>query len=77
MVTRAEALGMGLTHEGSVCGAPCWMSGVDSNTPRIVLKDPALLPWVEMWDDCYEGLAALLPAWAVLQFPISAGTVLR
>lgn len=76
-ITKADALAAGMTHEGSVCGVPCWMAGADTNEPRIALKWPALQPWVDFCDWLYDCLARSLPEKWVIEFPISAGTPIR
>jgi hypothetical protein len=69
-ITRETAKAAGLTHEGTLFGAPAWFGEHDGELAMATPKIPALHAWCWLADKFYEFGAMLIPADAVLRSPI-------
>lgn len=69
-VSKEDALAAGLTHEGTICGVPCWMiedeDGNASGAPKFV---PAQL-WISLCDKLYNFATVFMSREHYIEFPM-------
>lgn len=73
-ITKSEALELGMTHEGTICGVPCWLRDPHSNAPSIALKCLLLQPWVSLCDWAYDFYMRFENSDRMIEFPIRTMT---
>lgn len=69
-ITRARALELGATHEGTLFGVSAWFFGDDEDAPVCGPKVPALVLWTLFADAAYETATFFLPADQFIEAPI-------
>lgn len=72
-ISKQQALDLGMTHEGRICGLACYMRYPESNNPDIVLKHPALQFWPDLYSFVLDVYCQILPSNKVVEFPIRPG----
>ena len=70
-ITKACALEVGMTHEGTLFGVPAWFQGDDDECSMATPKIPALHAWCMFADFCYATAAFFMPSDGVLVSPIT------
>lgn len=69
-ISKAVALQMGLTHEGSLYGIPAWFDGDDAMTVGAIPKCPALVIWCKLADLAYELVTYFMSSDSYIVAPI-------
>ncbi|WOH61920.1 hypothetical protein [Bradyrhizobium sp. BWC-3-1] len=70
-ITKARALAVGLTHEGTLFGVPAWFADVsDERVGAATPKAPLLNAWCWLADKSFDLAAYFIPAGRVLVSPI-------
>lgn len=61
-VNREEALGLGLTHEGTMFGLPVWMGQIHTSAPMICPKFQPGRFWLALCDFVCDCLTYVVPS---------------
>lgn len=69
-LTRARAIALGFTHEGSLFGVPAWLIGEDDEMLFGCPKVPALQLWALVADLAYECATWFMFTDQVLEAPV-------
>lgn len=76
-ISKDEALKMGLTHEGVICGVPCWMAHVDSNDFQAAPKFIPANLWLGFCNLAFDVASWFMREDQVIEFPMKVTGPIR